>query len=188
MKAYQQLPDPELVTLLKDGDFKAFTEIYTRYRGLLLKHAYAMLRDDEESMDVVQDTFQLLWEKGTKLEMNKSLGAFLYTTVRFKVLNHYKHAKVEKDYFALLAKEMDSAVSTTDEAIEEKELAKRIEAGLNKLPPKMRAVFELSRVHEYSYKEISEELGLADNTVKRQISNALKIMRESVKKGFLYFY
>ncbi|MBE9599856.1 RNA polymerase sigma factor [Pedobacter sp. MC2016-24] len=180
--------DQQLVISLKEGNSSAFAEIYERYWSLLLRHAIGMLQDEDIAQDAVQDVFQMLWEKSVTLNIHTSLSSFLYASLRFRILDQLKHNKVQDRFLSKLQTEIESGVASTDDVIAEKEFARKIEDGLNKLPPKMRKVFELSRIYEYSYREISKELDLSDNTVKRQISNALKIMRESIKRGYAIFF
>lgn len=53
------------------------------------------------------------------------------------------------------------------------------------MPPRMREVFEMSRKQTMSYEEIAEQLGTSEETVKKQVSGALKVLR--VKLGiFIY--
>lgn len=187
LKNFSTLSDLELVGLIKEGHSKAFAEIYERYWALLLRHAIGLLKDEDEAKDIVQDVFKVLLEKGTSLEIHTSLSSFLYTSTRYRILNHFRHSKVAESYLATLQSELEPGLPSTDQIIEEKELTRLIENGLEKLPPKMREVFELSRINEYSYREISDKLNLSDHTVKRQISNALKIMRDSLNRGLLFF-
>jgi RNA polymerase sigma-70 factor (ECF subfamily) len=64
-----------------------------------------------------------------------------------------------------------------------------IEKEIATLPPKMREVFELSRKANLNYREIAEKLNISDNTVKKQMSNALKILRSRLGVIFdLFFY
>ena len=147
-----------------------------------------MLEDEDIAQDVVQDVFQMLWEKNLTLNIHTSLSSFLYTSVRYRILDQFKRNKIEHSFLSTLRTEIESGVSSTDDAIAEKEFTRKIEEGLNKLPPKMRTVFELSRIHEYSYREISKELNLSENTVKKQISNSLKILRDSIKNGYCFFF
>lgn len=188
MAAYSTCTDQELTVLLKKGDSTAFAEIYERYWTLLLHHALGMLRNEDEAKDVIQDVFHMLWEKRTALEIHTSLAAFLYVATRNRILKQFRHGKVADSYLSTLQGVIEKGIATTDQDIEVKELTKQIEDGLNRLPEKMREVFELSRLHEYSYRQISEKLELSDNTVKRQISNALKILREGLNRGLFFFF
>jgi RNA polymerase sigma-70 factor (ECF subfamily) len=188
LATFRTYTDQELLTFLQKGQQGAFAEIYERYWALLLRHAIGMLQDEDEAKDVVQDVFYALWEKGMELNIHTSLSSFLYSSVRFRILKKIRHSKVAESYFSILQQEIEKGIPTTDYIIEEKELLKQIENGLSKLPPKMREVFELSRMHEYSHRQISEKLELSTHTVKRQVSNALKIMRESLNKGLFFFF
>lgn len=187
MVSYSNYTDQQLTALLKVEDQYAFSEIYNRYMPLLLRHAVDMLHDEDQAQDVVQDIFQMLWEKAGALEIHTSISAFLYASTRFRVLKEIRHSKVANHYADLVKTELEKGVMSTDEAIDEKELARKIENGLSKIPAKMRIVFELSRMQELSHKEIARKLNLSDHTVKRQISNALKIIRESLNKGISLF-
>lgn len=180
--------DQELFESLKSGDVGVFTQIYERYFGLLYRHAYKMLHDRALAEDVVHDVFQMLLEKKAELELQHSLKAFLYSSVRFRILKQFRHNKVVDNYLSKLGDLPESGVDSIDLYMEEMELAKRIEEGLSKLPLKMRQVFELSRIDELSYNEIAERLNISEHTVRKQVSNALKIMRESFKNSFVIFF
>lgn len=180
--------DHELSISLGAGSRTAFAEIYERYWSLLLSHAIKMLKDEEKAQDAVQDVFQMLWEKSPTLNIHTSLSSFLYTSLRYRILDKLKRDKIEDRFLNTLQTEIESGVSSTDDAMAEKEFARKIEEGLNMLPPKMRTVFELSRMNDYSYREISKELNLSENTVKKQISNSLKILRKSIQKGYLLIF
>jgi RNA polymerase sigma-70 factor (ECF subfamily) len=90
------------------------------------------------------------------------------------ILNLLSHKAVEHKYTASL---QQSASYTTDLAIQEKELAARIQKEIDLLPPKMREVFLLSRSAHLTHHEISEQLSISEQTVAKQVTNALKILR-----------
>ena len=187
-KNVSKFSDQELSTSLREGSNAAFVEIYERYWSLLLSHAIKMLKDEERAQDVVQDVFQRLWEKKLIVNIHSSLSSFLFTSVRYRILDQLKRDKIEDRFLSTLQSEIEIGVFSTDDAIAEKEFAIKLEEGLNMLPTKMRTVFELSRIQEYSYREISKELNLSENTVKKQISNSLKILRKIIQKGYLLFF
>ncbi|RYE13029.1 MAG: sigma-70 family RNA polymerase sigma factor [Sphingobacteriales bacterium] len=90
---------------------------------------------------------------------------------------------MENGYINSLAASINEGNCSTDHKVRESSLAAIIEKEINELPEKMREVFVLSRKHHLSHKEIALQLGIEETTVKRQISNALKILR--VKLGLL---
>ncbi|MNY46224.1 RNA polymerase sigma factor [compost metagenome] len=69
----------------------------------------------------------------------------------------------------------------TDNQLREKELIAVIEKEVSLLPTKMREMFEMSRNEGLSHKEIAEKLGVSDLTVKKQVSNAVKILKGKLR-------
>jgi len=171
------LSDNELIILLKDGEKSAYTEIYKRYWAILFSHARKMLRNDDEAKDVVQDVFAALWVRISELNLEGSLSSYLYSAVRYKIFDLIDKNKVRGNYFTSLEKFIKEGDYTTDNVIREKELAAQIEEEIAMLPLKMRQVFELSRKSNLSHKEIASKMHISHQTVKKQIHNAIKILR-----------
>jgi RNA polymerase sigma-70 factor (family 1) len=177
MAAYGAYTDQELTVLLKEGDRLAYTEIYDRYWPIMFRHSRKMLRDDEEATDVVQDIFTLLWAKASEMVFTTSIRSFLYAATRNKVIDLINRNKVKVNYLANLQEFYDKGEFVTENSVRERELINRIELEIAKLPKKMRKVFELSRKHHLSYKEISDVTSISEGTVKKQVHNAIKILR-----------
>ena len=75
-----------------------------------------------------------------------------------------------------------------DELLREKELAEQIDKAIDKLPRKMALIFKKSRFEQRSYREIAEELEISEQTVKKQIYNALIVLRKKIRTIFIFFY
>jgi RNA polymerase sigma-70 factor, ECF subfamily len=174
----EHLNDQELVHLLNQGNVEAFKQLYGRYWGVLYRHAARVLQDDIEAEDMIQDLFTRLWEKRAELQIQQSFSAYIYAATRNRVLDLFAHKKVRLQYLDHLKNNATTDTAPLPEqALRDKELAAKIEEEVAALPPKMREVFQLSRKNELSYAQISEQLNISDNTVKKQISNALRILR-----------
>ena len=182
---YNSLSDLELVDLLKSGNEDAFAEIYERYFGALYLHAYKRIRDKDEARDLVQELFSLLWSKRETLEPRTSFSNYLYTWVRNSILNIIAHKLVEEKYLSSLPDRINDTEALTDHRVRERQLAAIIEKEIEALPPRMKAVFELSRKSNMSYKEIAEKLDLSEQSVRSHVKNALKILR--MKLGVLVY-
>ncbi|HJU73447.1 MAG TPA: sigma-70 family RNA polymerase sigma factor, partial [Gemmatimonadaceae bacterium] len=68
-----------------------------------------------------------------------------------------------------------------DESVTESELAAAVRAAVDRLPPRCREVFMLSRDSGLTYGEIAKALGISIKTVETQMGRALKALRESLK-------
>lgn len=183
MNSYNAFSDAELTVFLKQQDQKAYTAIYDRYWALLFRHAGKMLKDEEQAADLIQDLFTVMWTNAETLEINTSLSSYLYASLRNRILKLIRREKVQINYLTTLPDFEKEGHNITDEALREKELQFQIEKEIAMLPPKMRKIFELSRKAHLSYKQIAEETSIAEGTVKKQVYNALKILR--AKLGML---
>ena len=177
MTVYSQFPDAELTALLKAGDQVAFTEIYNRHWRLIYAHVYKMLRDEEEAKDLVQEVFGNLWLKATNIKSGANIAGLLYVSARNKVFDLIERNKVRADYIGEIASFLSDPVNSQVDTIDEKRILEILEREIQKLPAKMREIFELSRKENLSHKEIAAQLGISEQTVKKQVQNALKVIK-----------
>jgi RNA polymerase sigma-70 factor (ECF subfamily) len=75
----------------------------------------------------------------------------------------------------------------SDEQLLLKEVTQTVDAELSKMPVNMRQCFRLSRYEDKSIREIAAELKLSEQTVKNNISEALRRLRISVEQGSLIY-
>lgn len=177
MRAYNRYNDQELTTLLRAGDQFAYTEVYDRYKRLLYLFAFKRLGNREDVKDIIHEIFMSLWQNREQLNLTYSLTTYLHSAVRNKIVDIIAHKQVSARYIETFNTYQTSGQSTTDYLVREKELSALIEKEIETLPVKMRQVFELSRNRNYSRKQIAEELGLSEETVKSHMHHAMKILK-----------
>lgn len=177
MLAYRDHTDAELLQLFQAGDRLAYEEVYYRYWGILFRHGRRMLHNDEEAKDLVQDVFSIFWTNGVQLVLRTKLSAYLYSIMRYKIFDLIDRNKVKTDYLSSLENFIEQNEYSSDYLVREKQMEALIEKQIAALPGKMREVFELSRKSNMSYKDIAKELNISDNTVKKQMNSALRILR-----------
>lgn len=179
--------DAALLELLKNGNHRAMDEIYSRYWPLLFSFVARMLEDKDNAYDLVQDVLVSLWERRTSINIQQTLRTYLYGATRKKVLLSVRSSKVRARYEQTFKDIWAEGTSSFEESLIEKELHERFEAELVRLPAKMREAFELSRIENYSYREIAEKMDISDHTVKQHISKALKILRKRML-SFIFLF
>jgi RNA polymerase sigma-70 factor (ECF subfamily) len=180
--------DNNLLTLFKGGDQAAFKFIYERYWQLLYVAACKVIKDEDEAKDVVQEVFVSLLSKGADLHVHGSLSNYLFTAVRYKVFDFISRKKVRTNYLDSLNDFLTRSDYSTDRALLEKEINAEMEKEIQNLPEKMKEVFELSRKSELSHKEIAETLNISDKTVKKQISNAIKLLKPKFTNYYIFLF
>lgn len=173
--------DQDLIRRMCNDDKNAFDSIYNSYWEQLLKYSFKLTRCLETSQEIVQDLFVDLWVQRKKIEIKTSLKSYLFTALRYKIIDHIKGSKKREDYMHEMLSSYMGTNNETENQLYFSNLNESYEAALQTLPPKCREVFQMSRNEHKSIEEISKELNLSSQTVKNQISRALKILRTSLR-------
>ncbi|MGJ1422310.1 RNA polymerase sigma factor [Sphingobacterium spiritivorum] len=169
--------DQELLLKMQDGDVNSFDIIYHRYRSVLYMHAYRKLQNSEEVCDILQDVFSNLWENRNRLNITENLGGYLIRSVRNRVINVITKGQRAEAYINSFEHFLSYYHCDTDLKVREKMITDLVEREIASLPDRMRQVFELSRKEGLSHKEISDLLGITEQSVRSHIKGALRILR-----------
>lgn len=169
--------------LIHEGNKAAFEKLFKNYYDSLCDYAYTIVKDRDESDEVIQNVFYNIWNKRETLDFNVPLKAYLYRAVHNESLNKLKHTKVKQAY-AMEYKHKFSTVKFSDSSsqIHLKELEHAIQKVLDELPPQCSKVFKLSRFENLTYPEIAVKLEISVKTVESHMGKALKSMRTNLKE------
>lgn len=148
-------------------------------------YALHYLGDSDMAEDVVQECFATLWEK---LEAGLAVAnrrAYLYMTVRNRCLDLLRRKGMQTESL----KPYDTyGIIDDDDAQERSQIEARLWTAIDSLPEKCREVFLMSKRDGLKYEEIATELGISENTVRNQISKALKVLKDGAIKIFMFFF
>jgi RNA polymerase sigma-70 factor (family 1) len=176
--------DESLLLLVADGDKQAFTMLYRRYWQSLFTTAAKALRSKTDAADLVQDIFLSIWNRRHELDVTGSLAAYLQTSVRYKVIKYVEKNITRRDYLMLLTDMLvHHQPPDAESQLQIKELQSVIQLAVGQMPHKMREVYQLSRQHHLSHKEIADRLGISDETVKKHIQHALQNIKTAIKQN-----
>ncbi len=156
--------------------------LYKLYYRPLCMYAMHYLEDEMLVEDIVQECFIRFWEKSGKgrIEHPKS---YLYMMVRNSSLDALRKKSDSQEDIEAAAEQID------DERLQEDSLIEaRLWTAIDSLPTKCRKVFLLAKRDGKSYEEISDELGISTNTVRNQVSKALRILREGAEKIIFHIF
>ncbi|MDJ1480709.1 RNA polymerase sigma-70 factor [Cytophagaceae bacterium YF14B1] len=178
--SYLSADEEELLRELRAGNEKAFNEIYDRYWKNLYLFARNKLRSEDEALDITQDIFVKLWTKRDTLLITTSLSGYLFKSLKNKILDHIDATYTREDYLASLKNMTPSFRESTAEKVAESEIYSLLDTSLASMPSRMKEIFELSRRQDHSIAEISQQLDLSQQTVKNQLTSALRRLRLSL--------
>jgi RNA polymerase sigma-70 factor (family 1) len=168
--------DIELLDGLKQNNISVFNAIYLQYSKPLYVYLLHKLKDPELCNDVLQDIFVTVWEKRDELKIDTSIKSYLYQAARFKIVDIYRRDIKYQKYLSELAGYIVEPSTITDRIDNRKKL-EEVETAVNNLPEKMREIFIMSRYGHQTTRDIASKTNLSPQTVKNQISKALRILR-----------
>lgn len=169
------------INQLRPGDRKAYEKLFTEWYVPLCNYALGILRDSDEAEDIVQKTFCKLWDQRNEIEIKSSVKSYLYRMVHNDCLNKIKQQKIRFEHNKNIAYERNDTINNAESNILHSELQQQLQQAIDRLPPRCREVFTMSRFQYRSYAEIAHELRITTNTVETQIVKALRILRHELK-------
>jgi len=175
----QSLSDAALLHAIKDGDADAFKALYDRYWERLYLKACQRV-DKDAAKDLVQEVMTTLWRRRNDIFTfdDGEIGRYLFTAIKYRVITHYAYTAEEIKNSTLFDMLLSDEVPGKN--LETRELSEFIESEIRRLPTRMQEVFRLSREDDLSISDIAHRLNLSEQTVKNQLTEALKRLRASI--------
>lgn len=174
-----------LIKSLKEGSREAFSILYEQYWTRVYHFCTLYLNSRERAEDVVQEVFIKVWECRHLIREDERFEGFLFIITRNLIFNQFRKNLNEDFYKMTVLSAMESSYDIEEE-IDAYNLGKYIDQLILELPERRRQIFNLSRKEYKSYKEIALLLNISEKTVKNQIAEALKFLRQNISL-LIYF-
>lgn len=188
------LTDEEIVSRICAGEGNLFELLMRRHNPRVYRAARAILRDDSEAEDVMQDAYVRAYEHLRDFE-----GRARFSTWLTRIAVHEALARVrrQKRYETLDPHAEESSMTegkTGDPEQETSDVEMRavLEKAMTRLPDEFRAVFVLRAVEGMSGAEVAECLGIPEDTVKTRLHRARAKLQdmlvESIEPALTHTY
>lgn len=171
--------DTELIARILSGDMRALEALMRLHNRTLYRTARAILRDDAEAQDAVQEAYLQAYRKLGTFRGESKLSTWLVRITANEAL--MRRRRSVSAAFVPTAVEPDNLVSdeTGPEGdAERSEMRRRLEMHIDALPDAYRAVFVLRALEELTVPETAAALGIPDATVRTRYFRARGLLRE----------
>ncbi len=178
-----------IITLCKEGDHRAFRQLYQRYRKLIMNIAYSMVRNLEAAQDVMHDVFVKVLTNMKTFDEKCAFSTWLWMLTKNTCIDRIRKDKraASAEYFDTRMHHetrqdirMHADIPSPDEVCLHQEYSTQFARALDTLPLKHRVVFEMRELHDMSYKEIATALGCPIGTVMNRLFHARKSMEKKL--------
>jgi len=186
---YARLGEAEIVALARAGDRDAFRAIMQRCNQRLFRIARAVVRDDAEAEDVLQEAYARAFAAFEGFRGEAGVATWLTRIVLNEAHGRLRKRRPTVELEAVEAAQAGAqvlsfpgaAMSPDPEADAARgQIRRLLEQAVDELPEPFRLVFMLREVEELSVEETALHLGLNPETVKTRLHRARKRLREAL--------
>ena len=170
--------DARLVECVLEGDSDAFGELVRRYERRAFAIAYRLLGHRHDAEDLVQDSFMVALDRLERFDIRRPFGPWF-----FRILVNLGHnargaREVRRTEELVEGVEGVERVEGVTDRIERDEIGVKVREALSELTERQRLVVQLHELEDFSTREVSEMLEIAEPTVRWTLHSARKRLRE----------
>lgn len=164
--------EQELVARAKAGDGEGFSGLVKLHqrRAYLVARSVVMTHEDAE--DAVQEGFMRAYQALDRFDVSQSFGAWVNRIVANAALDLSRRRKVRAT-----GELSDTYASAFRDPAEDRELRERLQAALETLPQRARAVLVLHDIEGFTHAEIGELLGIPGGTARSDLHHARRKLK-----------
>jgi len=169
----------DLVERIKKGDREAFMTVTRHYQRKVFLLAYSYLRNKEDALDVVQETFLRLYQKAYMFRRGKNFQNWLLQMAKNICIDTYRkhHSKNNEFRSKKSIDEINLSASRGGHDDPSSDLKQIFSCCLEKLSEKQRMIFVMKHYNHLQYREIAQILDIALGTVKSLHFKAVRNLR-----------
>jgi RNA polymerase sigma-70 factor (ECF subfamily) len=160
-----------------------FEELYQHYFVRLFRFCISIVHQKESAEEIVNDVFLQLWQKNAGGPVIGNYELYLYVAVKNRSLNYLRdNASLPTVELSERCDEYIRFEANPELLLEGAELAQRLKAAINRLPPRCRLIFSLIKEDQLKYKDVAKLLEVSVKTVEAQLAIALRKIAAVLEK------
>lgn len=178
----------DLIIKVKQGDEKAFSELFHHYRGKLFNFIRLSLMDEWDIENIVQEVFIRIWIKRETIDPEQGIEPFMFTIAKNLIKDQLRKQLIRQKFITALSQAEQKTDIHDINILEIEQLEQQLNMLIDQMPERRREIFMLSRVEGKTYKQISDELGISVNTVDTQIRRALEGLKKTYSQATIWIF
>jgi RNA polymerase sigma-70 factor (ECF subfamily) len=177
-----ELSDEDVLARVSAGDIAAFELIMRRYNRRLFRAVRAILKDDGEVEDVIQEAYVSAYAHLADFSGRAKFSTWLTRIAIHEAFGRLrKRRRVEPWDGTAGEDEMMTPIPSPEKHASDGELRALLERVVDTLPEAFRTVFVLRAVEQLSVAETSEVLGIPEDTVKTRLHRARGLLQSRIE-------
>jgi RNA polymerase sigma-70 factor, ECF subfamily len=184
--SYEILSDEEVVARVLAGETAMFEIVMRRHNQRLYRVARAILRNDAEAEDVMQDAYVRAYEHLDQFAGRAKFSTWLTRIAVHEALARQHRANRYQELEPMSEREGDpmdrlaSLAPDPEQQAASTEIRMLLEEAVENLPDTYRVIFMLRDIEELSTTEAAEILEITEENVKVRLHRARALLRKSL--------
>lgn len=176
--------EKKLIQRSKKGDSEAMGVLYETFQVEMLRSAILLLRNEEDAMDIVSQTFVLFFKSIEKFDTKYPIRPWLHRILRNQATTFFQ--KRTRDYQQMEELQLtdETFEPNQEESVFNNEEAMFLQKAMMDLNESDRIVLESFYYQDLSVKEIAVTLGIPEGTVKSRLFKARGTLSDKIKELF----
>ncbi|MGC9355404.1 MAG: RNA polymerase sigma factor [Mariniphaga sp.] len=183
-------PDKKIWDDFRKGENYALSHIYFQHVQMLYRYGKKFSNNDELIKDTIQDLFFDLIRTRKNLSETDNIGFYLMASFRRKLAKSI-NKKIPLEYSGDQELTAEIVYSAEHDLIGREELSQRekaVKKALAEPSPKQREILYYKFTCNFDYDQICEIMKLQYDSARKQVSRALKAMKEILSGSELYLF
>ncbi len=176
------IDEKQIIEELRRGSMLAFNQLYEMYSGMLFSFSKSLLKSDDEAEDIVQDTFLKVWIKRKDISPEYAFKSYIFTLAKNQILSGFRNKVIHLN--------IDNHINELELVLDEnaetiffnQEIHRLISYSESQLSEFQLKIFNMSKKEGLSTKEIALKLEVSQQTIKNNLSQIMKILRQQLKE------
>jgi RNA polymerase sigma-70 factor, ECF subfamily len=180
----QTLADEEVMTLVQEGNPRAFELLFDRHGGAAFSLAYRMVGNRVTAEDISQEAFLSIWRSRLRYQPARgSVRTWVLGIVHHRAIDALRRNLVHERRRASAEgiEDRHEAAELTDVEAARREEARTIRTALESLPQDQCRVIELAYFGGFSHSQIADMLEMPMGTVKGRMRLGLEKLRKELE-------
>jgi len=173
--------DQKLIYKALNGSQRAWSKLVRRYQGEVYNHALRMTYSEDDAFDLMQEIFLAVFRNLPGFRGDAKFRTWLYRIASNRSIDFLRKKKHPNSEYDL---EKIAADTFPDQDLHHLQQNTMVFEMMKKLPAEQRILLELKFFQQFTFEEMSTQLGISSNTAKTRFYNGLNKLKQHTEKNY----
>jgi RNA polymerase sigma-70 factor (ECF subfamily) len=170
--------DEKLISKAIAGNKSAWLKLVKRYEKLVYNYALRMVSNQDDALDLMQDTFLSVFRSLSTFRGESSFKSWMLKIAHYRCIEFYRRRKKTVDLDAVPEAFNEEGENCPELSVVSQQQGEDLVGAMSQLPVNQRAVIEMKFFQFLTFEDIAKQLGISTNTVKSRLYAGLGKMKQ----------